>query len=155
MKCENRKFLDILLQMSMNLQELSKNSEFRFQDTSLSVAQIRTVCIIDHFEPEGITIKQLSRILRLSPGATSKLVERIVRQGVIQRIPSDTDRRSCHVVLTSPAKRMVQHDNQEAWNFFNRLLSDVPETERQLFWALSKKFNDRLWKLLERRIDDT
>ncbi|WP_177995946.1 MarR family winged helix-turn-helix transcriptional regulator [Victivallis lenta] len=146
-------FLDTLLQMSMNLQDLTKNSEVKFRDASLSVAQIRAVSIISHFDPEGVTIKQLSKILRLSPGSTSKLVERIVRQGVIRRIPSDVDRRSCHVVLTSSARQMVEHHNQEAGKFFDRLLSDVPEAEREMFRLLSRKFSERLWRLMEQRAD--
>ncbi|NMD85476.1 MarR family winged helix-turn-helix transcriptional regulator [Victivallis vadensis] len=148
---EKENFLDTLLQMSMNLQDLTRISKIRFQETSLSVAQFRAVSIIAHFDPEGITIKQLSGILRLSPGATSKLVERIVRQGVIQRIPSDIDRRSCHVVLTPLARQITGDHSQVAENFFDRLLSDVPEQEREIFRLLSRKFNERLWRLMEQR----
>lgn len=55
--------------------------------------------VIGH-EP-GLSIEQISRILRLSHAGAVRLVDRLMNQGWAAKSPSRTDRRVMHVALTA------------------------------------------------------
>jgi MarR family transcriptional repressor of emrRAB len=48
----------------------------------------------------ALSIDQLSRVLRMSHPGAVRLVDRLVGLGLVERRPSDSDRRIMHVVLT-------------------------------------------------------
>ncbi len=152
MRTEHDIALGSLLEMSMHLQELCKDPALRgISESSLSLAQIRAVNIVGHFEPEGITVKELSRILKLFSGAASKLVDRIVREGMISRIPSSDDRRSVRLTLTAEARRLAEYHSRRAGELLNRLLKDFPAEDRKTYLALNREFDSRLWNCLRER----
>lgn len=53
-----------------------------------------------HRRREGLTMTELSRALLISNGNATAVVERLVKDGFVQRIHSDKDRRSVTVTLT-------------------------------------------------------
>jgi len=139
-----------LLEMSILLHELCKCPLLnKDAETSLTTVQARATTIVAHFEPEGITIQQLSKILKLSSGATSKLVDRIARDGIIQRIPSETDRRSVVLHVTKLAHSLSAFSKEKAETFLNLLMNDYPEKERNAYLEFNRKFTERIWELVK------
>lgn len=49
---------------------------------------------------QGVTMTDLSRMLLVSNGNTTAVVDRLEADGLVRRSASDSDRRSVHVVLT-------------------------------------------------------
>jgi DNA-binding MarR family transcriptional regulator len=49
---------------------------------------------------EGVTMSDLSRMLLVSNGNATAVVDRLEKDGLVQRTPSDKDRRTVHVALT-------------------------------------------------------
>ena len=117
-------------------------------DPDLSIAQIRVLILVARSVPSRLTIKQLGQLLQLSPAATSKLIDRIVRHDMIRRIPSESDRRSYYLELTPRSREMIRHHNRAGKALFDRLLCQVPQEDRETFVRVSRLFNKQLWSLL-------
>jgi DNA-binding MarR family transcriptional regulator len=54
--------------------------------------------------PDGLTLGQLSQRLMVSNGNVTGVVERLVAQGQVRRVPLPTDRRVAHVYLTEAGR---------------------------------------------------
>lgn len=50
---------------------------------------------------EGVTMSELSRMLLVSNGNATAVVDRLEREGLVLRTPSEVDRRTVHVALTA------------------------------------------------------
>jgi DNA-binding MarR family transcriptional regulator len=53
-----------------------------------------------HRRPAGVTMSELSRMLLVSNGNATAVVDRLEADGLVRRTPSETDRRTVHVALT-------------------------------------------------------
>lgn len=141
-----------LLEMSMHLQELCRDPMLNnISETSLTLVQIRAVNIIAHFDPDGMSVKQLAGILKLSSGATSKLVDRIVRDGIVARTPSETDRRSVILRITPLAHSLAEYSVGKARTMLKLIMKDFTEAERMAYLEFNRKFCERIWNILKQR----
>ena len=50
---------------------------------------------------EGVTMSELSRMLLVSNGNATAVVDRLEGEGLVRRTPSEVDRRTVHVALTA------------------------------------------------------
>lgn len=53
-----------------------------------------------HRRRDAMTMSELSRLLLVSNGNATAVVDRLERDGLVRRTPSPTDRRTVHVALT-------------------------------------------------------
>ena len=143
-----------LLEMSLQLHEQCKDPRVKnVNETKLPLAQIRALTVVSHYDDNGITVKALSQILGLSSGATSKLVERLVKSGMVRRLPSSTDRRSVRLFTTDQAHAIFQYSCEQARQTLEKLLPDVEQWQRDAYLELNRKFCDRLWTQLKQRAE--
>ena len=93
-------------------------------------------------KPKGVTMTELSRMLLVSNGNSSTVVDRLVREGLAKRMPSETDRRTIYVALTpeGTAQFATMAEGHEA------------EVDR-LFANLDAKDLDQLDEILSRAND--
>ena len=73
----------------------------------LSLAFFESLYFIDQAPNGTLRIGDLARSLRITVGATSKLVDRIAVTGLIRREFDADDRRASHVVLTDAGKQAL------------------------------------------------
>ena len=57
---------------------------------------------------EALTMSELSRLLLVSNGNATAVVDRLERDGLARRTPSPTDRRTVHVALTEDGARAFE-----------------------------------------------
>jgi DNA-binding MarR family transcriptional regulator len=67
----------------------------------LSLAQTRLLGILRHREP---TMNELARLLELDKSSITGLVDRAVRRGFVERVPSPSDGRAVLVRLTDKGR---------------------------------------------------
>ena len=82
--------------------------------------------------PEGLRMSELSEVLMVSNGNVTGIVERLVADGAVIRVPVDGDRRAMRVRLTDKgsayfAKLAAEH---EGWVSDLFCMFDAPEAER-------------------------
>ena len=88
---------------------------------------------------DGVTMSELSRMLLVSNGNATTVVDRLEADGLVRRTPSETDRRTVFVALT-PA----------GLTRFERLAEEHEREIGRLFGGLSETDLDRLTEILKR-----
>ena len=88
---------------------------------------------------EGVTMSELSRMLLVSNGNATAVVDRLEADGLVLRSPSETDRRTVYVALTS-----------EGFLQFERLAAEHEAEVGKRFGNLSDADLDQLTEILKR-----
>lgn len=88
---------------------------------------------------DGVTMSELSRMLLVSNGNATTVVDRLEADGLVRRSPSDIDRRTVYVALTP-----------EGLSAFEGLAADHEAEVDRLFEGLSEADLDVLTDILKR-----
>ncbi|MFC3179730.1 MarR family winged helix-turn-helix transcriptional regulator [Cypionkella sinensis] len=88
---------------------------------------------------DGVTMSELSRMLLVSNGNATAVVDRLEKDGLVRRTQSDQDRRTVFVALTP-----------EGLAQFEGLASDHERAVDRLFGGLSEADLDALTEILKR-----
>lgn len=88
---------------------------------------------------DGVTMSELSRMLLVSNGNATTVVDRLEKDGLVRRTPSETDRRTIYVALTP-----------EGFQQFESLAADHERELSGLFASLTEEDLDRLTEILKR-----
>lgn len=93
-----------------------------------------------HREKDGLKMSELSGVLRVSNGNVTGIVDRLVGEGLIMRIPVENDRRAMIVRLTDKGCSCFEElaEIHEGW--VNGLLGDISTPE-------AKQLNESLRKI--------
>ena len=87
--------------------------------------------------PDGIVLGEVSRRMMVSTGNITALVERLVQEGLIERLLSERDRRSVRVRLTPRGRRQFNRMARAHSDWVAELLADVlPEDQAELWSRL-------------------
>lgn len=86
-----------------------------------------------------ITPTELYQTLMLSSGAISTRIEQLVQRGLVQRVASEQDRRSCKVTLTEQGIELVDQALNAHVANVDGMLSVLTEQERKQLGQLLKK----------------
>ena len=92
-----------------------------------------------HRRREGATMSELSRMLLVSNGNATAVVDRLEKDGLVRRTASETDRRTVYVALTPEGQRQ-----------FETLAADHEREVNTLFERLDDTDVDQLTSLLKR-----
>ena len=88
---------------------------------------------------DGVTMSELSRMLLVSNGNATAVVDRLEAEGLVRRTPSETDRRTVYVALTKTGLAS-----------FETLAADHERAVDAIFSALSEDDLDRLTEVMKR-----
>lgn len=88
---------------------------------------------------DGISMSELSRMLLVSNGNATAVVDRLEKDGLVQRTPSQTDRRTIFVSLTS-----------EGVAAFDRYALEHEAEVNRIFGGLTEQDLDQLTDILKR-----
>jgi DNA-binding MarR family transcriptional regulator len=89
--------------------------------------------------PAGLTMGELSARLKVSNGNVTGVVERLVGEGLVERTPLPTDRRSYKVALTVAGRTAFAAIADRHAGWIDRLLVDLSDGEiEQLMGLLAR-----------------
>ncbi len=100
-----------------------------FSQSRVCVALIRLL----EKQPSGVSLKELAAELKISPGATSELVEELVRKGIVSRTQNENDRRSVSIRFLDNVMALHQSASREIERTYRKML-DVLSGEEQREW---------------------
>jgi DNA-binding MarR family transcriptional regulator len=90
---------------------------------------------------DGATMSELSRMLLVSNGNATAVVDRLEKDGLVRRTASETDRRTVFVALTpeglSQFERLAANHERE----INTLFADLGDAEVEQLTALLKRMS--------------
>jgi DNA-binding MarR family transcriptional regulator len=108
----------------------------RAKDTTLPRFDVMAAL---HRRRKGVTMSELSRMLLVSNGNATAVVDRLESEGLVRRMPSESDRRTVFVALTP-----------EGFHRFEALAAEHEAQVDQLLSGLSEADLDTLTDLLRR-----
>jgi DNA-binding MarR family transcriptional regulator len=86
--------------------DLGTNLLFQLAGTSLTLAQLRLLALVDH--QAHWSIGEVAACLRISDAAASKIVDRLVRHHLLHRTEGQEDRRVADLALTDKGRQLLQ-----------------------------------------------
>jgi DNA-binding MarR family transcriptional regulator len=78
---------------------------------------------------EGVTMSELSRMLLVSNGNATAVVDRLEKDGLARRTPSETDRRTVYVALTDEGIRQFEVQAAGHEQELNTLFANLTEAD--------------------------
>ncbi|HEX5513170.1 MAG TPA: MarR family transcriptional regulator [Gammaproteobacteria bacterium] len=111
-----------------------------------SLSRFDVLAQLEHSGSEGITTSALAQGLLASKGNITRLLDRMISDGLIERRPSSEDRRVSYVFLTAKGAEA-----------FHRMAEDHEVWSEEIFGVLSATELEQLVSLLDRvrrQVDD-
>jgi DNA-binding MarR family transcriptional regulator len=106
----------------------------------MSVARFSILRLLFLCEDHQLTQSEIARALRYSPGNVTQLVDGLVREGLVQRIPSETSRRVTLARLTEDGKDCAKTVVPAMLDFMLRTCSNLSEADLLQLTTLIRKF---------------
>lgn len=88
---------------------------------------------------EGVTMSELSRMLLVSNGNATAVVDRLEADGLVRRTPSDTDRRTVFAALTPEGLAQFEVYAAEHEVEVNRIFGGMSEAELDIMSDVLKR----------------
>jgi len=130
MPAQDPNLVDALFQLSFLLQaRLSRIAA----EHDLSVVQVRLLGILRDREPGML---ELARHLELEKSSLSGLVDRAEKRGLVERIPSPSDRRAATIRVTAQGRRLSRVIADAVTADVDALVHVLPEADRKRLAAL-------------------
>ena len=95
---------------------------------SVSLVQLRALSVID--EVDGANLMQLSDGMGVTVSTASRLVDRLLTAGLVDRRPSETTRREITLSLTAQGQSLLSHYDDLRLQALRRRLDQLPRTRR-------------------------
>jgi DNA-binding MarR family transcriptional regulator len=110
-------------------------------EAGLSMPQLVTLHLLAH--ASGRSVGEIGNRLRLSPAATSHLVDKLVQAGLVARAEDPDDRRSRRLAITPVGRGLVDRINSERTREVSAVLARIsPQLRRQLADALVRVIDE-------------
>ncbi|MDO8947508.1 MAG: MarR family transcriptional regulator [Desulfocapsaceae bacterium] len=127
--------------LSHQLVEWYEKMSFWEQDvlrgSGLSTAQMHTVEIVGH--GVSLQMKELARKMGVTTGTLTVMVDRLEEQGLLQRTPHETDRRSWLIELTEKGQVLFSQHHQYHLRLTEEITSALSSEEQEMFSAILEK----------------
>ena len=88
---------------------------------------------------EGVTMSELSRMLLVSNGNATTVVDRLEKDGLVRRTPSETDRRTVFVALTPEGLQQFEGLAAQHEAEVSRVFAGVSEADLDLLTDILKR----------------
>lgn len=114
----------------------------------VSLPQYRVLVLIAGRGPQRAI--DLAGALGVNPSSATRLIDRLVRGGLVRRQRSRADRRSYQVALSSQGRDLVAEVTQRRREEFERLLSSLPAGQHQPVITALRAISDAAGEAPER-----
>jgi len=111
-------------------------------ELELSAPQVHTLLALGH---EGaLAMGDLARRVAITEKTVTGLVDRLERDGLVERRRDEADRRVIHVALTAPGEVLARRLDAEMLQALTRLLGRLDAGDRRDLFRIIEKLTDSL-----------
>lgn len=110
----------------------------RWQAVDLTFTQLRALSAVGRRQP--LRVSGLAEELGAGLAATSALVDRMARHGLVARLADAEDRRIVLLELTPRARKMLDRIEQGSTDHFTRLIERMTPVEREALATTLRAF---------------
>lgn len=94
--------------------------------------------------PQGLKMKALSRLLMVTGGNVTAIVEQLVKEGLVERLPEPADRRAARVRLTRAGERAFAEMAREHERWIVDLFAGLTRGEHETLYGLLAKLKQHM-----------
>ncbi|MEW5920043.1 MAG: MarR family transcriptional regulator [Bacillota bacterium] len=94
-----------------------------------SHAQLRVLCVLK--QKKEMRMSEMARLLIVTPGTLTAMIDRLCRQGLVERYADKADRRSIIIKLTAAGETLLQTFREKLCGRLADFFSSIPLQERQ------------------------
>jgi DNA-binding MarR family transcriptional regulator len=103
----------------------------------VTLTQYRSLVVLASRGPQGVAA--LAEAVAVTPPTASRLVDRLVKKGLVRRRTDRQDRRQVHIALTETGRHLIDAVSARRRQEIAALLATIaPETQRSVVDALSQ-----------------
>jgi MarR family transcriptional regulator, organic hydroperoxide resistance regulator len=117
-------------------------------EAGLTMAQMVTLHLLEKLCP--LSVSSVAACIKLSPPATSHLVDRLVGAGLVGRSEDPLDRRHKCLVLTGAGRELIQRTREQRTREFTRILSRLSGEVQSQFGRVLARVVEELQSLPDR-----
>ena len=114
----------------------------------LPLSQLRVVGIIYEHHPEGIMLKEIADQLKLTPGAISQTGDVLVRENLVERTASPSDRRAILLRPTAAGLELNEKHSLQIESTMQKISGNVAPEDFQTFSRVLAHLLDEMNKQL-------
>jgi DNA-binding MarR family transcriptional regulator len=111
-------------------------------ELELSAPQVHTLLALGHEGP--LPMGDLARRVAVTEKTVTGLVDRLQRDGLVERRRDEVDRRVIHVALTGPGEALSRRLDAEVLQAITRLLGRLDAADRRDLFRIIEKLTDSL-----------
>lgn len=125
-----------LLKLSREIEgELRENLRVEFEST---LPRFDVMAALHRF-PKGLRMNELSAVLKVSNGNVTGIVDRLVNDSIVARVPEPGDRRALRVKLTPSGKKEFLQQAMQHEGWVDTLLSKVSVDDAEMMIQIADK----------------
>jgi DNA-binding MarR family transcriptional regulator len=133
---EQDRMIDAVLSASRTLVAIAARS-LADAGEEVTLTQYRSLVVLASRGPQGVA--SLAEAVAVTPPTASRLVERLVKKGLVRRRTDRHDRRQVRIALTESGRHLIDAVSARRRQEIATLLDAVaPETQRSVVAALSQ-----------------
>lgn len=129
---------ELLVTASRALVAISARSLARVED-QVTLPQYRALVVLAGWQ--GVRPVDLADALDVSPSTATRMCDRLVRKGLIDRIHRDSDRREVEVRLSGSGRALVNDVTSRRRRDLRRVLARIPDDEQRRLVEALRIFN--------------
>lgn len=131
---------DVLRALRQIMRRIDEHSKYLSREAGLTVPQLLCLKAVGERAPDAeLTVAQLAAQVQLSAATTSRIIERLVRGGLVERVRSERDRRRVCLSLSHAGEaRFAQLPAPLQERFVARFLALAPREQATILASLSR-----------------
>lgn len=135
----NRGEEELFVELAGLLQELRRSITVQVSEKNPRGATFAQILLLGHIAAGIDSVSDLAKHLRISPAAVSKMVEGMVRGGLLSRDRSGLDRRIVRLVPTAQGREVLSTNRKVVWEVFRHAFGVLSSSEVAELIRLLKK----------------
>lgn len=103
--------------------------------------------------PRGMKMSELSRCMMVTNGNITGITDQLERDGLVERVKVDTDRRSCLIRLTAKGRQTFRRLSGAYQGWISELFQGIPEERQALLYTLLGELKEVSLRAIPREAD--
>jgi DNA-binding MarR family transcriptional regulator len=113
-------------------------------ESNFSLSEARVLYELSQME--DCTARKIMHWLKMDEGYLSRIIERFIQLGLVQKTRSDKDKRAYHLALTAKGKTQFQKINTASARAVRDMIKSIPEKEVELMLMMMESIQNILTK---------
>jgi len=113
----------------------------------LPLSQLRVIGVIYDRHPQGVMLKEIADELKLTPGAISQTVDTLVKENIVERTTSPTDRRAILLRPTESGLALKEEHGRRIENVMQAISCGISAEEFAVFQSVLERLLEQISNL--------